>query len=198
MASAQQAVQPPSPAKWQRWLNGLRNEVHTLRLYRTTWRELIKAAEGNPNIPRTHVFGYLATTYSHSQAVAVRRLCGSQRNEISFKNLLREIAANPGLLPNRQVDVAGVAADLKSLDSGTLQHVNRYVSQYLAHAQETATIKIPTFQDLHQAIDDLSELLRKYVLLIENADQLLDPVVLGDWMAPFRMAWLPAWPTRRS
>ena len=197
MTTGRRAAEAPGPAKWHRWLEGLCNEVLALRLYRTTWRGIIEAVENNPNVPRTHVFGYLAQTYSASQAMAVRRLCGEQRRELSFKNLLREIAANPGLIPGKQVDVASVEADLKSLDSGNLLHVRQYVSQFLAHAQEVPTVKSPTFKDLHQAIDELSQLLRKYKLLVDDVDQYLDPVVAGDWLAPFRVAWLPPLPTGR-
>ena len=181
-------------AKWTGWLHRLRDQVHTLYLWRTIWRTIIKTAEGNPEVPRTIVFDFMAATYGASQAMAVRRLCGDQNRAISFRRLLREIAANPGLLPPGRVNVAEVEADLKALDSGVMKDVGRYVSQYLAHSQETPSVSIPSFEDLHAAIDALGALVRRYVLVIEDADQLLEPAVLGDWMAPFRVAWLPGYP----
>lgn len=34
-------------------------------------------------------------------------------------------------------------------------------------------------------------MLKKYIYLVDDIDQVLEPVVLGDWMAPFRQAWMP-------
>jgi hypothetical protein len=158
---------------------------------------LIQAADSNPKVPRTHVFTYLAATYGASQAMAVRRLCGDQARAVSFKRLLRDVAAHPDVFPSGRVDVGQVEADLRALDSGVLKGVSRYVNQYLAHRQETPHAKVPAFTDLHEAIDLLGALVRRYMLVIEDADQVLEPVVLGDWMAPFRVPWLPARPYGR-
>jgi hypothetical protein len=185
------ARQKPSIQKWSRWLARLRDEVLGLYLYRTTWRAIIKAAEDNPNVPRTHVFNFMANTYSASQAVAIRRICGEQSEEVSFRNLLHEVAENPALLQTKLVDVAMVQADIRSLDSGNLRLVRKYVSQYVAHGQETRPAPVPTFADLHAAIDELGSLLKQYISLIDDVDQLLDISIAGDWMAPFRIAWLP-------
>lgn len=105
--------EPPSVAKWSRWLARLRDEIHTLFLWRTTWRAIAQAIDANRELPRTHVFNFMAATYAASQAVAVRRLCGEQSGEVSFNNLLHEIVDNVDLIPDtRRPDPASVRADV--------------------------------------------------------------------------------------
>jgi hypothetical protein len=190
--------EPPSRAKWVRWLERLRNEVWALHLYRATWQSIVNAIDDNPKIPRTHVFNFMSDTYAASQAMAIRRLCGDQAEEINFRNLLHEVEEHPDLVVPAYRDEAQVEADLKALNSGNLKKVQKYASQYLAHGPEQRPAPVPTFSDLHAAIDDLGTILRRYSLMIEEADLVLEPPILGDWMAPFRMAWLPPLPSSKD
>jgi hypothetical protein len=179
----------PSREKWDGWFIILGGEIYTLNMYRTFWRDFIKAAEA-AHVTPGHIFDFFAATYSTRQAVAIRRLCGADDREYSFHHLLSEIRDHPHLCKNPN-DPKEVEVDIRSLQTGKLLHVRRWVNQYVAHRQKSPTAQVPTFADIHAAIDELGALLQKYVRIVNNADQILDPVVAGDVMGPFRVAWLP-------
>jgi hypothetical protein len=191
----QQAMSRPvaSREKWDEWFETLGGEIYTLRMYRTFWREFIKTAEAAGVTPG-HIFDFVAGTYSTRQAVAIRRLCGVGNREYSFHHLFSEIRDNAHLCKN-PLDPNEVQTDIESLRAGHLLSVRGFVNQYVAHRQEVPTAEVPTFKVIHDAIDELGMLLQKYVHVVNDAHQILDPAVPGDWMAPFRVAWLPPRPT---
>jgi hypothetical protein len=183
----------PIRGKWDEWFTTLGGEIYTLRMYRTFWRDFIKAAE-DAHVTPAHIIDFFAAAYSTRQAVAIRRLCGFRSREYSFHHLLSEIRDNPQLCKN-PLDPNEVQADIESLQAGNLLSVRGFVNQYVAHRQKVPTAQVPTFKVIHDAIDELGVLLQKYVHVVNDAHQMLDPVVDGDVMGPFRVAWLAPLPT---
>jgi hypothetical protein len=184
----------PISAKWDHWLAQLTQEVLTLFFYRKLWRMLIGAAEA-AQVPGSFMFTFLAESYATRQAVAIRRLCKARSGQYSFRNLLAEIRDHPKLTAN-STDPQEIEADIQSLNAGKLWRVHTYVDQYVAHKQEPPIAVTATYEDIDAAIDLLGELLQKYLLLVHNERVMLDTVIAGDVMAPFRMAWLPSLPDR--
>jgi hypothetical protein len=183
-----------SREKWHRWLGKLRDEVLTLFLYRKFWRDFIAAAQA-AQVPPSYIFNFFMDAYSAQQAVAIRRICSGRPTQYSFHHLLTEIRDHPRLTAN-PADPVEVEQDIRSLDAGNLGLVRKYVDEFVAHKQVIPVAAVPTFTDIHDAIDDLGGLLRKYMVLVDDEDQVLDAVVAGDVMGPFRMAWLPKLPER--
>jgi len=164
-------------------------------MYRKFWRDLVRTAEeaGVMPGPPGQIFAFFAACYSTRQAVAIRRLCGSDPREFSFYHLLTEVRDNPGLT-QQPATPSDIDADIGSLNAGNLMSVRRYVNQYVAHRQLTPVANVPTFADIHVAIDELGRLLQKYMRLVEDVHQELDVIVDEDVMGPFRRAWLPPLP----
>ncbi len=140
--------------------------------------------------PPGQIFAFFAACYSTRQAVAIRRLCGSDPREFSFYHLLTEVRDNPGLT-QQPATPSDIDADIGSLNAGNLMSVRRYVNQYVAHRQLTPVANVPTFADIHVAIDELGRLLQKYMRLVEDVHQEVEVIVDEDVMGPFRTAWLP-------
>jgi hypothetical protein len=185
-----------SREKWDGWFTTLGGEIYTLHMYRTFWRDFIKAAEA-AHVTPGRIFDFFAATYSTRQAVAIRRLCMKGGREYTFHHLLSEIRDHPHLCRN-PIDPREVQVDIDALQAGNLKRVRGYVNQYVAHRQERPpTAQVPTFADIHAAIDELGALLQKYVHVVNDVHQMLDPVVAGDVMRPFRVAWLPPLPNHR-
>jgi hypothetical protein len=184
-----------SREKWRGWLDRLRDEVLALYLYRKFWRDMMGAAEA-AKVPPSYIFNFLADAYSARQAVAIRRIAAGRPTQYSFRHLLTEIRDHPRLCANPP-DHAEVKADIEYLDTGNLGRVRQYVDEFVAHKQVLPVADIPTFKDLSDAIDDLGALLQKYMVLVLNEEQMLEPIAIaGDVMSPFRIAWLPARPER--
>jgi hypothetical protein len=215
-------------AKWKRWLKVLDDEVTALYHHRAVWQEIAKTIDGNQAIPRTAALNMLHTMYAAAQAVAVRRIAEPGTRDISFGSLLVEIRDHASDVTEQwwlshyddawsralggrrdwknnfagtigtHLDAALVRADLIDMER-RVEPISRYVDKWLAHRDRRPPRNMPTFADLNRAIDCLGQLLTRYTLLLEVADrQIIAPVVVGDVMAPFRMAWLPRLARPRS
>jgi hypothetical protein len=95
--------------------------------------------------------------------------------------------AGPG---NDLIDPARTEADINRLWT-VGSPIARYVNETVAHTQEIPTVSAPTYADLHAAIEEIGELLKKYSSLLNAAIlPILSPVHQADWQAAFRVAWL--------
>lgn len=205
--------------KWQRWLSQIDLEITTIFQNRAVWRTVNNIVAANPSLPPSHFFEYMAQTYVTSQAAAVRRQAEIDTRVVSLGILLREIATEPERLSRRwyvsqypkgtqwmghehftkelagpgcdHLDPAKVQADLKVLADSTAP-IKRYVDQHIAHYDRSRRLdQIPTFNDLDEAIDVLGRLLKRYLLLLRQADRdPIEPVPQYDWVAPFRVPWI--------
>jgi HEPN superfamily AbiU2-like protein len=100
------------------------------------------------------------------------------------------------------IDPAVVGADLTELRQGS-RKVKHYVNKHVAHFDEGGVggrpkapgkkeIELPTLNEVHDAIDLVGRLFRKYHALFTAADVIeLTPVLQHDWKAVFRMQWMP-------
>lgn len=119
---------------------------------------------------------------------------------------LREWSAQYAGTTGHYLDPAIPAADYEQLRSATSK-VNRFVSEHIAHSQ--AGIHQPdrqqpadvdaaspgtmlTAHEVHEVIDVIGELFKKYYnLLTASSYAFLVPVIQHDWLAAFRVPWIP-------
>jgi len=197
-------VKPPPPDsrydKWCGWLEEINGEIITICWYRTVWRTLVDMVQDNPEIPPSHVFGYLAGTYTASQASAVRRQAEVSSRVISLGRLLRELGSYPevlsrqryvSLFPAGMAQVIGAGEFAKYFGGATRKHLDRQVvvgdlarlgnvaqrikvfaDKYVAHydRDREPSTDLPASHELDTAIDVLGELLKKYTLLLKAQD----------------------------
>lgn len=121
----------------------------------------------------------------------------------SYLELLDEFQAEDDLLVwranedwDRWCDRAGrrfdgdiARHDQRELERAT-QRVKDYVDQHVAHDQHNPTAEIPTFEELHEAIDVISGLFQKYAAILTGAYWDLDHMIQDDWKAVFRRPWI--------
>jgi hypothetical protein len=119
------------------------------------------------------------------------QLWGDDPHDVDFarRRWADEFAA-PGA---DHLDPAKPSDDLKSLEEKTAQ-VKDYVDQYVAHSEyrgkEPAEVSL-TFREIHESIDHIGMLFRRYYGLFTAADMIrLEPVIQHDWLAPFRRPWI--------
>jgi hypothetical protein len=81
--------------------------------------------------------------------------------------------------------------DLTTLRSDA-KRVSVYVNEHVAHSTAEPTVReLPTYRDLHEAIDRLGEMFKKYALALTGAQWwTLESVIEGDWKAIFRTPWI--------
>lgn len=90
-----------------------------------------------------------------------------------------------------RLDPKVCAQDLKSLRDSA-REVIAYVDEHVAHdAVEPTAADMPTYGDIHRAIDAIGEVFNKYsVALTGGWWHTLEPVIQGDWQAIFRLPWI--------
>jgi hypothetical protein len=165
---------------------------------------------------------WITELYGVFIAIGIRRQADSSRDVINMHRLLRDIMANPTVITrdryiklsrggqesspfdseiehafdnwaggrNAHVDPAVVGQDLARLRSMSAQ-IGHWVSKRVAH-HTTDETKIPTIGELHAAMDELGELLKRYWRFI-TGNTLADttPVDSKDWKSAFLVTWAP-------
>lgn len=73
--------------------------------------------------------------------------------------------------------------------TGLSERLRRFADQYVAHFDRDRVEVEATYDDLDSAIDELCQLLKHYHLLVnQGALMNCQPVIQGDWAAPFRQS----------
>ena len=144
----------------------------------------------------------------------MRRLADDRRGVVSLASLIKDLRKHamditadwwarlqPGadIRDFRRFQAAGTAhfdAAIASADLGRLAdavaQVKKYVDQHLAHRDQNPSKEIPTFGDIHAAMDSVGEVFRKYHLLLTGAERfVMVPVPHIGWDLPFTVPWLP-------
>lgn len=90
-----------------------------------------------------------------------------------------------------RLDPKVCARDRKSLRDSA-REVIAYVDEHVAHdAVEPTAADMPTYGDIHCAIDAIGEVFNKYSLALTGRWwHTLEPVIQGDWQAIFRLPWI--------
>lgn len=158
--------------------------------------------------------------YAVALAIAVRRQADTNARVCSLARLIKEMRDKADLLTReyfiglwdltnglevRQANgafdrLAGEGADhldpaIARRDLEALQvaarKVRLYVDQHVAHDQTEPTAALPTFEELHAAIDTIGEIFKRYTVVLTAGSYVsLEPFIQSDWKAIFRVAWL--------
>lgn len=88
------------------------------------------------------------------------------------------------------LDPAIPRRDLESLQRDA-RTVRLFADQHIAHDQAEPTADVPTFDQLHAAVDSVGGIFGRYATVLTSRMYIrLEPVMLTDWKAIFRTAWL--------
>lgn len=205
--------------RWVNWIERVRNATHTLFLYRHIFQELGRITR-EADLPPSVAFDAFASWYATAQSVAIRRQVDTRRGTVSLKRLLRDVAAHYRVMSRQRhiaawdtndphfvaeananfdrfagegrafIDPGAVRNDIARLDAAAAT-IKRYADEAVAHAAEDVAEEVPTWAELHAAIDVVGDLLQKYYSLLTASSiwQML-PVIQEDWLAPFRQPWI--------
>ena len=69
--------------------------------------------------------------------------------------------------------------------------MRHYVDKHVAHADAAAPAVTLTLDEVHDAIDTIGQLFKKYDFLIQGVSwAVLDPVIQHNWKAAFTVPWM--------
>jgi hypothetical protein len=199
----------------------IKNNVLTMHLQRAAWREVAQILEDHGDLPESYWWELMRDTYGTTQAIAVRRQADRHRDAASLGKLIEEIGSDPTRITRdfwigrwdltdpflradaergwvtqfagavgTHLDPAIPGADLAILTEAA-QGVKRYVDTHVAHADAVSPAVTLTIRDVHDAIDVIGDLFKKYYnLLTADSMAFLEPVIQHDWTAVFREPWI--------
>ena len=139
--------------------------------------------------------GWVADMYSSYAVMLVRRELDARSQVLTLTRMLYEMEKHHDVLvahaPRSAVpSVAEVRADRKALQAGT-QNVVEFGNRIIAHRTPPGTVDI-TWGDLDDALRELRKTLIQYNRVLKASDiASTTPTPKFDWLAPYRVAWLP-------
>ncbi len=183
-----------------RMLDHVSDEIHELWLDRYVWQTLSRIAAESSVAHDSFIVAWVGEQYYRRAAIAVRAMVDRDPRSDSLINVLIGIEADPAAVPchisdmraagSVAADPALVRADIDQL-STTAAQVRSYVNKYLAHIDQSPKLPIPAIAVVDTAVQVLGDLLKKYTLLLKNADLRVEPMVLFDWASVFQEPWAP-------
>lgn len=198
-------------------MDRIHEDIKFLVWYKTIYLELVDIITSNPEINTGNLFwDWISRNYVSSSLMGIRRQIDKDGRAISLVRLLDDVAGNANLLTrdfytslypedmqvlaHRHFDgLAGPSAahyphEKAEADAQLLTELGKsfrdYIDRRLAHADKAAEVRIGTFKELYDGIDDIEKLFRKYYLLLTATDIRLIPVPQYDWKAIFRVPWI--------
>ncbi len=209
-------------AKWQRWLNDVKQQMRSLFWSRQIFNETIEVIRANPLLPQENSFyGAMQMWYAASVLSGIRRQLKSSDQSISLVRILEEIRDQPALLSRTRwrtlhvgtsipismvdlsftrlvgngetVDSASVEADLVSLKA-IAQKCEAYTDKRVAHHDRGLDPELPTYNDLNATLSALDELFQKYYLLVTGDNALTEANIAYNWKQVFHHPWAPLAP----
>ena len=193
-------------------------DVQGLHNVRFVWKNLLRMFESQPDLPAHELVNYwLATTYTRTLAVGIRRQCESGDTRPTIGSLLRRVKAHADTITRESCEFDAVATDWsddvdgwlhfadavdKPLDVNRVQPLvdtlaaasaiaTRWVNKRVAHFDRAESVDIPTFDELEDALLRLRQGVVFLWRLLNRGQFLVQvtPEFSAQWMEPFRHAW---------
>jgi hypothetical protein len=114
---------------------------------------------------------------------------------IEVKAMLRERIINSGYdqtvgagveQPNEKDISKEITALLKLADT-----ICTFADKRLAHFNRQGPKELPTLADINAVIEHSTKVIQKYLILLKTVSTDMDVHMQYDWLAPFRVTWLP-------
>ena len=212
--------------QWKRRFKVIKNSIFDLALKRFVFQKVTELVRDNPRLQTPSVFyDWLHKAYAIDMTIHIRRLTDTDKRSISFVNLMKDIERYPEVMSRRRFtlpykgfmkqfghkDFDRLAKPGSSVLNKRLiaQHkaklvkshkrLRSFTNKHVAHLDIRGMRRFPTYEELNACVDTIESLLKDYALLLEqSAPDPVVPVIQYDWMAPFRLAWLPNKKTHES
>lgn len=183
------------------------------------YNEVGDLTRANKELPPSHFFTFVSETYAQTQAVGVRRQVETSTRVISLATLLTEMAGDAERLSRKfyvsmydehlrdladpdfdrltgnadadHIPASVIQGHLDAIRAAT-QPIADYVNRHLAHRDRDPLDTLPTFIELNSAIDTIGEAFNECSLMLNASSwATLEAVMQYDWLAVFRVPWIP-------
>lgn len=183
-------------SKWRRWIKRISDAASMLALDDYIFRKSMEAVDNGGVVKNSNeVYRWAIRVYSTHAAIGLRRLLDSDDRTYSILLLLSKIEKNPQAITRRSFvlryprsqrdramldfdDIAGLNAkslshqivetDLKKLHEIS-KRVRPIVDKVIAHRErKPKKLTRPTWQELHEAIDQVIQMCGRYNLILNQ------------------------------
>jgi hypothetical protein len=207
--------------KWNEWIEKIGSDLGDLLTDQDIFNELCKIVDSNRRIrSQSAYFGWLRDNYVNSVVVRIVRLNDHDNRTVSLHNLIKEIAKSPEAItrnyfvsgyPKWMQDIGAAGCDFDEFSEPGDQHVSTdklnthitlldkktalittFRNQWIAHWDKNREIdRLPTFNDVEEAIRVIDNIFCKYYLLLKGAGLTTrKPALQFDWKEPLRYPWI--------
>ena len=205
-------------AAWRADIERVSNETTNAFKNRLVFRAILEMYQNNPQLQRDGAFVYewLKGTYGRDQVMAVRRELDRDSDVINLIQLMYQIVRRPEVITRARyldhfpsdtvirvdqqnaqfdrlcgassfIDVSSVKADRNRLEK-RCRVVIKYANKLVAH-RTTAEVPL-TIKQIHDAMDAIEEVLKKYVVILTGAAlKGAEPAIQFPWCKVFRLPW---------
>jgi hypothetical protein len=206
---------------WCRDLEVLEEAIDDLLENRNCFRGIRDLVAGNPALGREDIIvPWMFQNYASGMVLEVRKQVDKDPRSVSLINLLTSIEECPEALsresyleacgwpeepirtvheqhfteragPGPWIDPAIVRKDKEELVN-FVKPVREMANKAVAHRDRTGPPELPTYGELHQCIDQIVALFKKYNLLLRAKDYSPRELELpADWNEVFCQPWIP-------
>ena len=206
--------------KWETWLKTVSQEIEHLAASQQIYRETVKIILSNGSLPKENIFlDFLQEWYVHSIVMGLRRQLKTGDANVSLVGLLKDVAGASCFLsrerfvnlviydgrgtkqPNETFDKyvgkgtqflasQKICEDLRKFKD-IAKKCEEYADRLVAHRDKRGVPEVPIYKDLEEALTFMSDLLKKYSLLIRgNELRTVQPVIPQNWTVIFKQPWI--------
>jgi hypothetical protein len=206
--------------RWRRDLEALEEAIDDLLESRSLFFGIREVVAGNQALRRDGmVVDWMFQNYAFRVVVEVRKQIDTDARSVSLMNVLAGIAKCPQALsrgsfldacrPGNKsirriqderftelagsgdcIDVAVVGKDMDELID-LARAIKKVADKIAAHRDRRGPQKLPSYAELHQCVDEIVALFRKYNLLVRATEYNATAADLpSDWSEVFRHPWI--------
>lgn len=205
--------------RWKRSFEIIRHSIIHLASKRQIYEEVRSIIAANNKIHKpSQFYDWMQEAYVTDMAIGIRKMVDWDKRTVSFVRLLQEIEDHPEVITRRRfvsvyksfmktfghkdfekfskpgasmIDRSIIRRHRQSLIKSQ-KKLRIFVNTHVVHIGRFRMKKLPTFDQLNTALDQLEQLTKTYALLLNQMGLVrVAPTIINDWKAIFRIAWLP-------
>jgi len=182
--------------KWKRWIEAIKTDLQNTLINRHIFKRTQEILKANTELTGPSTFNeFLARNYIAGAAMGARRHIKSGDDSISLMGLLEDMRDNCELEASalyKAIKKEEVEKDIIQLDAIS-KSIEDFADKRIAHLDPRELKGLPTFGELHECMDHMAELVKKYLLIITGAGYTqIEPVFQYSWEEIFTKPWIKA------
>ena len=179
--------------KWKKWIEDIKTDLQDTLVNRQIFKRTQEILKENTELNGPDTFNiFLAKNYIAGGSMGVRRHLKSQNGSISLLGLLEDLKDNCICEAGNLFQAIGkeeIEKDILELKNIS-EKIEEFADKRIAHLDKREMDSLPTFGDLHDCMDKMKDLVKKYLLKINGVGYIdIEPAMQYDFEEIFTKPW---------